>query len=66
MATRLELEGGTVISIIIMIIIIFIRDGELFIVLEDDTELSPLWYRAMVNMWQRSIVNVSRISYLPE
>ena len=31
-----------------------IRDGELFIVLEDDTELSPLWYRAIVNMWQRS------------
>ena len=22
--------------------------------LEDDTELSPLWYRAMVNMWRRS------------
>ena len=66
MATRLEMEVGTVISIIIMVIFIFIRDGELFIVLEDDTELSPLWYRAMVNMWQRSIVNVSRVSYLTE
>ena len=42
-----------VIIIIIIMVIIIIRDGELFIVLEDDTELSPLWYRAMVNMWQR-------------
>ena len=29
------------------------RDGELFIVLEDDVELSRHWYRAAVNMWQR-------------
>ena len=27
--------------------------GELFIVLEDDVELSRHWYRATVNMWQR-------------
>ena len=29
------------------------RDSELFIILEDDTELSPHWYRAIVNMWTR-------------
>ena len=27
--------------------------GELFIVLEDDVEVSRHWYRATVNMWQR-------------
>ena len=43
----------------IIILIIVIRDGELFIVLEDDTELSPHWYRALVNMWQRSGILVA-------
>ena len=27
------------------------RDRELFIVIEDDVEMSTLWYRALVNMW---------------
>ena len=56
MATRLDPEAGypNNQSIFIIFLIIIISDGELFIVLEDDTELSPLWYRAMVNMWQRS------------
>ena len=29
------------------------RDRELFVVLEDDVEMSPHWYRAAVNMWQK-------------
>ena len=29
------------------------RDKELFIILEDDVELSPHWYRALVNMWTK-------------
>ena len=29
------------------------RDRELFIVIEDDVEMSPHWYRALVNSWQR-------------
>ena len=29
------------------------RDKELFIVIEDDVEMSPHWYRALVNSWQR-------------
>ena len=27
------------------------RDREMFIVIEDDVEMSTLWYRALVNMW---------------
>ena len=40
------------------------RDRELFIVLEDDVELSPYWYRALVNMWTKysDHPNVSGIS----
>ena len=29
------------------------RDRELFVVLEDDVEVSAHWYRAAVNMWQK-------------
>ena len=29
------------------------REGELFIVVEDDAEMSPHWYRALVNMWKK-------------
>lgn len=29
------------------------RDRELFVVIEDDVEMSPHWYRAAVNMWRR-------------
>ena len=28
------------------------RDRELFVVIEDDVEMSPHWYRAAVNMWR--------------
>ena len=27
------------------------RDQEMFIVIEDDVEMSVMWYRALVNMW---------------
>ena len=27
------------------------RDREMFIVIEDDVEMSVVWYRALVNMW---------------
>ena len=29
------------------------RDREMFIVIEDDVEMSPHWYRAAVNMWTK-------------
>ena len=29
------------------------RDNELFIIIEDDVEMSPHWYRATVNMWRK-------------
>ena len=29
------------------------RDRELFVVIEDDVEMSPHWYRAAVNMWRK-------------
>ena len=29
------------------------RDGELFVIIEDDVEMSPHWYRAAVNMWTK-------------
>ena len=29
------------------------RERELFIVVEDDAEMSPHWYRALVNMWKK-------------
>lgn len=29
------------------------RERELFIVIEDDAEMSPHWYRALVNSWLR-------------
>ena len=29
------------------------RDKELFIIIEDDVEMSPHWYRALVNMWRK-------------
>jgi len=29
------------------------RDRELFIIIEDDVEMSPWWYRALVNMWTK-------------
>ena len=63
MATRLDPEAGypNNLCIFIIFLIIIISDGELFIVLEDDTELSPLWYRAMVNMWQRSGISRQKI-----
>ena len=28
------------------------RDSELFVIIEDDVEVSPHWYRAAVNMWR--------------
>ena len=28
------------------------REEELFVILEDDVEMSVHWYRAAVNMWQ--------------
>ena len=34
------------------------RDRELFVILEDDVEMSVHWYRAAVNMWQ-VLVSVS-------
>ena len=34
------------------------RDRELFVILEDDVEVSAHWYRAAVNMWQVP-VNIS-------
>ena len=35
------------------------RDRELFVILEDDVEVSAHWYRAAVNMWQVP-VNISQ------
>ena len=29
------------------------RDNELFIIIEDDVEMSAHWYRAAVNMWRK-------------
>ena len=29
------------------------RDGELFVVIEDDVEMSPWWYRAICNLWTK-------------
>ena len=29
------------------------RDREIFVVIEDDVEMSPHWYRAAVNMWRK-------------
>ena len=29
------------------------RDQELFVIIEDDVEMSPHWYRATVNMWRK-------------
>ena len=29
------------------------RDRELFIIIEDDVSMSPHWFRAAVNMWQK-------------
>ena len=29
------------------------RDRELFVVIEDDVEMSAHWYRAAVNMWRK-------------
>ena len=29
------------------------RDRELFVIIEDDVEMSPHWYRAAVNMWTK-------------
>ena len=29
------------------------RDNELFIIIEDDVEMSAHWYRATVNMWRK-------------
>ena len=29
------------------------RHGELFVILEDDVEVSAHWYRAAVNMWRK-------------
>ena len=29
------------------------RDRELFIIIEDDVEMSAWWYRAIVNMWTK-------------
>ena len=29
------------------------RDSELFVIIEDDVEMSPHWYRAAVNMWTK-------------
>ena len=28
------------------------RDREIFVIIEDDVEMSPHWYRAAVNMWR--------------
>ena len=42
------------------------RESELFLVVEDDAELSPLWYRATVNLWtkvQYSTVQHSTVQY---
>ena len=42
------------------------RESELFLVVEDDAELSPLWYRATVNLWtkvQCSAVQYSTVQY---
>ena len=36
------------------------RDRELFVILEDDVEVSAHWYRAAVNMWQVP-VNISQL-----
>ena len=29
------------------------REGELFVVIEDDVEMSPHWYRALASAWTR-------------
>jgi hypothetical protein len=29
------------------------RERELFVVIEDDAEMSPQWYRALTNSWLR-------------
>ena len=29
------------------------KDRELFVIIEDDVEMSPHWYRALVNMWTK-------------
>ena len=36
------------------------RDRELFIIIEDDVEMSPHWYRAAVNMWQVQVLSVEQ------
>ena len=35
------------------------REGELFVVIEDDVEMSPHWYRALASAW-------TTYSHLPE
>ena len=29
------------------------RDGELFVIIEDDVEMSPWWYRALSSFWRK-------------
>ena len=29
------------------------RDSEMFVVIEDDVEMSPWWYRALSNLWSK-------------
>ena len=29
------------------------RDRELFVIIEDDVEMSPWWYKATVNLWTK-------------
>ena len=38
------------------------RDREIFVIIEDDVEMSPHWYRAAANMWRwDSIIQPSEL-----